>query len=88
MIEGKGRLSVGLGDDEWMLFYTSEDREVLNSVGNRHADGSVVYFFGDHTLLSRKYFVPKDKALSVIETWFHTGELNRAVNWTTELFEP
>jgi hypothetical protein len=86
VIEGRGRLSIGLGDGEWMLFYTSEDGDMLSSVGDRNADGSVIFFFGDHTLLSRRYLVSKDQALSVIETWFEKGEISHAIDWTRELF--
>lgn len=85
--EGTGRLSVGLGDDEWMLFFYSEDGDVvLNSLGNDAAEGTVVFYFGDHTELSRKYLIPFQDALDVIKVWFEEGVLSDIIKWTEEIY--
>ena len=85
--EGEGRLSIGLGNNEWMLFYYSEDGEVvLNSLGNEEAEGTVLFYFGDHTELSRKYLIPSSDALEVVRTWFEDGILSNAIKWTEEIF--
>jgi hypothetical protein len=85
--EGKGRLSIGLGENEWMLFYYSEDGEViLNSLGDQEAEGTVLFYFGDHTELSRKYLIPSSDAWKVVRTWFEKGVLSDAIKWTEEIF--
>ena len=84
--EGAGRLSVGLGENRWMLFYTSEDGEVLNSLGDREATGTTIFFFGDHTELSHKYLVPADKGLEGVKLCFEEGRLSNGINWTEEIF--
>jgi len=85
------RLSVGLGDDDgWMLFwFPAEDAQApLSAVGDESAEGSVVFWFGDWSLLSRKYLVPRSAALEAIRAWFEEGVLSDVVAWTDQLYAP
>ena len=85
--EGVGHLSVGLGYEQWMLFYYSEDGEmVLNSLGDEDVEGTVLFYFGDRTELSKKYLVPEENALEVIRVWFEQGELSDAIKWTEKIY--
>ncbi len=87
--EGEGRMSVGLGEEQWMLFYTSEDGDVRNSLGDMKATGTTVFFFGDYTdytELPNKYLVPAEKALEAVKFWFEEDKLSNDINWTTEIF--
>lgn len=85
--EGIGRMSVGLGFDEWIIFYYSDDGEiVLNSLGNEDADGTVLFYFGDHTEVSKKYLIPEKDALEVLGKWFEEGILSDVIKWTNEIF--
>lgn len=84
---GTGIMSVGLGDEEWMLFVYSEDRNLIASAfGDENAEGDVAFFFGDFTELSRKYLIPRDAALEAIQTWWETGKLSTKVGWTDRIF--
>lgn len=85
--EGKGRLSVGLGDAEWMIFYYSEDGEtVLNSLGDENLEGTVMFYFGDQTELSKKYLIPVVDAIEVIRAWFEKGEISNSIKWTEKIY--
>lgn len=84
--EGEGRMSVGLGEQEMMLFYTSEDGEILNSVGDRDREGTICFYFGDQTELSTKYLIPINNALLAIDEWFEKGILSDIIKWTEEIF--
>lgn len=85
--EGVGVLSVGLGTDEWMLsIFDAEGEMIKNSLGDRAAIGETSFYFGDHTLISRKYLVPKDAALEVVRLWWEKGEISSAIQWTDEIF--
>jgi Immunity protein Imm1 len=84
---GIGILSVGLGDGYWILAYHPEaEEQSLTSLGDESADGDVLFFFGDHTLLSRKYLVPRESALSAVRTWFEEGKIGQDVRWTSKLY--
>jgi len=70
-----------------MLFYYSEDGEmVLNSLGDEDVEGTVLFYFGDRTELSKKYLVPEENALEVIRVWFEQGELSDAIKWTEKIY--
>jgi hypothetical protein len=80
------RMSVGVGDGEWMLFFYPGDGSSLGSLGNRDAAGTIWFEFGDWTEMSRKYLIPKERALAAIKTWLETGKLGNELQWTMELF--
>ncbi len=85
------RLSVGLGNGLWVLFYLPVDEEkgsAKNSLGDPNAKGSVTFFFGDHTLISRKHLVPKQQAVEAIRQWLETGRIDGGMRWTSETFPP
>jgi Immunity protein Imm1 len=86
--DGAGRLSVGMGPEGWMLTYQPEDPDGLaaNAVGDRSATGNTSFFFGDHTLVSRKYLVPKPRALHALREWWEFGRLDPALEWSNEIF--
>jgi hypothetical protein len=86
--EGGGRLSVGLGEHQWMLSYSPEDDgPALNSLGDAGADGHVVFHFGQYTRLSRKYLVPRRSALEAVKAFWEHGALSQAIEWTEEIFD-
>jgi hypothetical protein len=83
------RLSVGMGNGEWIVFYFPGqvgDRPELISLGDGAAEGTVDFFFGDSTELSRKYLVPRAKAWEVIRAWCEHGVLSDAIEWMEELY--
>lgn len=85
VIEGKGRMSIAL-DDNTVLCYKSEDLEIrLTTVGDVSAEGDVTIYFGDYSILSRRYFITYNLALDVLNDWIKTGELSDKVRWTDEL---
>jgi hypothetical protein len=58
----------------------------MNSLGDKDAEGMVVFYFGDHTELSRKYLIPAADALEVIKVWFEEGVLSDGIKWTAEIY--
>lgn len=86
VVEGSGRLSVGLNEN-CILTYTSEDfEETLTSLGNEDAQGDTEYYFGDYTLMSNKYIIPFDDAVKVLEVWINSGKLSNSIKWTDKLY--
>ena len=86
VVEGSGRLSVGLNEN-CILTYTSEDfEETLTSLGNENAQGDTEYYFGDYTLMSNKYIIPYDDAVKVLEVWINSGKLSNSIKWTDKLY--
>ena len=86
----EGRLLVGMGADGWLVtFVPDSDDEAsvsVTAVGDRAACGEATFYFGDQTLVSRKYLLPRSLALDVVREWWERGELSRHVPWTSELF--
>ena len=86
VVEGAGRISVGL-NQKCILSYTSEDfEETLTSLGDEDAEGNTWYYFGDYTLMSNKYIIPFDDAIKVLSVWIENGELSDSIKWTDKLF--
>ncbi|MCL2059328.1 MAG: hypothetical protein FWH01_09785 [Oscillospiraceae bacterium] len=85
-VEAIGFMSIGLADDT-ILCYKSWDLEnQLTSVRDLSANGNISFYFGDYTLMSKKYLISYDLALDVLNDWILTGELNDKVLWTAQLF--
>jgi hypothetical protein len=84
--EGEGRLSVGIGQNEWMLSSFSDDGTAQNSLGNVRAKGVAHFYFGDATAIPRKFLVPRSKAVDAVRTWWRTGELDQRIRWTDQHF--
>jgi hypothetical protein len=80
------RLSIGVGNGDWLLGYYAGDGTFLNALGDENASGIVTFNFGEWTEFSRKYLIPKEAALTAIRAWIQTGELTDAVRWTAELY--
>ena len=59
---------------------------VLYSLGNPEIEGSVRFFVGNASLISRKYLVPRDRAIASIRFWFEKNELGEEVKWTSAIF--
>jgi hypothetical protein len=80
------RLSVGLGDGEWILLYFPGETggKFQASLGDPDAEGKVAFFFGDWTELSRKHLVPRQQALEVVRVWFEEGVLSSVIEWSDE----
>jgi hypothetical protein len=75
-------LAIGLADDKWaVLFGDAEAKELFYSLGDSNAEGDVELCFEQWEVLPRKYFIPVDKAVEVIRTWFTTGELSKDIEW-------
>jgi Immunity protein Imm1 len=81
-----GRLSVGLGSEQWMLTASLNDGTVMNSLGDESAEGETSFYFGDHTLLSRKYLVPRELALKAVREWWEHGSLSPCILWTDRIY--
>lgn len=86
VINDIGRMSVGL-DENTVLCYKSADLETqLTALGDLSAEGNVTFYFGDYSVMSRKYLIPYELALDVLEHWTETGELSGKVIWTDKLY--
>lgn len=86
VIDEIGRMSVGL-DKDTILCYKSADLETqLTALGDLTAEGNAVFYFGDYSVMSRKYLIPYELALDVLEHWTETGELSGKVVWTDKLY--
>ena len=86
VVEGAGRVSVGL-DQKCILAYTSEDfEEILTSLGDEDAKGDTLYYFGDYTSMSNKYIISFNDAIKVLDVWIENGELSDSIKWTEKLF--
>jgi Immunity protein Imm1 len=85
--EYRARLSVGLGDGEWIVIYNPGlDKGLwLYSLGDETATGFAPFFFGQWSELSRKYLVPKETALEAVRIWYEDGRLTDAVAWTSKI---
>jgi len=82
------RLSIGLGNGEWMIVYNPglDQGPFLYSLGDEHLEGTVPFFYGQWSELSRKYLIPKDDALEAVRVWFEEGVLSDAIRWTTKIY--
>lgn len=86
VIDEIGRMSIGL-DEDTVLCYKSADLETqLTALGDLTAEGNVTFYFGDYSVMSRKYLIPYELALDVLEHWTETGELSGKVIWTDKLY--
>jgi hypothetical protein len=75
-------LAIGLADEVWAVLYSDPQHTHLTySVGDSNAEGDVELCFEQWEVLPRKYFIPVDKAVEVIRTWFTTGELSKDIEW-------
>ncbi len=85
VIEKIGRLSIGL-DDRSILTYISEDfEEALTSLGDESAQVETMYYLGDYSLMSNRYVIPFDTALSAVDYWLCQGGLSDAIEWTDKI---
>jgi hypothetical protein len=82
------RLHVGIGNGQWILSFTPGDDRCgcLTSLGDERATGTVVFWFGGWTEMSRKYLVPRDAALQAVREWVERGTLSNAINWTSRRY--
>lgn len=86
VIDEIGRISIGL-DENTVLCYKSADMETqLTALGNLSAEGNATFYFGDYSVMSRKYLIPYQLALDVLEHWTETGELSGKVIWTDKIY--
>jgi hypothetical protein len=82
-------LAVGLADDSWAVLYGDAQATYLfYSLGDADAEGDVELCFEQWEVLPRKYFIPIDKAVEVIRTWFTTGELSKDIQWERQSLLP
>src|SRR4051794_39261603 len=64
-------LAIGLADGLWSVLYSDpQHTELVCSLGNTDAEGDVELRFEQWEVLPRKYFLPADRAIEVIHTWF------------------
>jgi hypothetical protein len=87
--ERVGRLVVGLSNGQWLLMFHPADAEAeptIYSLGDVEAEGTVRFYLGDASLMSRKYLVPQSDSLRVLRAWFEEGVLGDGVNWTDRIF--
>ncbi len=86
VVEGSGRLSVGLNEN-CILTYTSEDfEETLTSLGNEDPQGDTDYYFGADRRMPNKHTSPFDDAVKVLEVWINSGKLSNSIKWTDKLY--
>jgi hypothetical protein len=82
-------LAIGLGDKGWAVLYSNpQHTEMFYSLGSPDAQGDVELRFEQWEVLPRKHFVPVDKAIDVIRTWFTTGELSKDIPWQRQSLLP
>lgn len=75
-------LAIGLADDRWaVLFGDAGATELFYSLGDADAEGDVELRFEQWEVLPKKFFIPVEKAIDVIHTWFTTGELSKNIEW-------
>lgn len=75
-------LAIGLADDGWaVLFGDAQATYLFYSLGDANAEGDVELCFEQWEVLPRKYFIPIEKAIEVIRTWFTRGELSKDIEW-------
>jgi len=75
-------LAIGLAEGKWAVLCGDAPATYLYySLGDVDARGDVELRFEQWEVLPRKYFVPVEKAVSVIRTWFDTGELSKEIEW-------
>ena len=86
VIEGVGRISIGLADQTVLCFSSADLETMLTSVGDLSAVGDVVFYFGDYSIMSKKHVIPYALGLSILEHWTSTGELGDMAKWTHDLF--
>lgn len=86
VIDETGRMSIGL-DENTVLCYKSTNLETqLTALGDLNAEGGAVFYFGDYSILSKKYLIPYRLALDVLEHWIETGELSGRVKWADKIY--
>lgn len=84
-----GRLVIGVGNEQWILMFipADEDNEpIVYSFGDPTETGRIRVYFGDVSLMSRKYLIARADALRAIQTWFDEGRLGDAVRWTETIY--
>lgn len=86
VIDDIGKMSIGL-DENTVLCYKSADLETqLTVLGDQSAEENATFYFGDYSVMSRKYLIPYQLALDVLEHWTETGELSGKVIWTDKIY--
>lgn len=81
-----GRMSIGL-DEDTVLCYKSSDLELqLTALGDLFAEGNATFYFGDYSLISKKYLIPYELALDILNYWINTGNLSDKVIWTDQIY--
>ena len=86
VIDGAGIMSIGLAENTVLCFKSADLETQLTALGDPLAEGTTVFYFGDHTLMSDKYLIPYETALKAVEYWLTTGSLSPGVNWTDKLY--
>jgi hypothetical protein len=75
-------LAIGLADDQWAILYgDAQVTQLFYSLGDSKAEGELELRFEQWEVLPKKYFIPANKAVEVIRTWFTTGELSKDIEW-------
>jgi len=87
VLDDIGFMSIGLADSTILCYKSWDFEEQLTAVGDLFEDGNITFYFGDYSLMSKKYLIPYSVALGVLEAWIATGELSDKVEWTHELFD-
>ena len=87
IIEEIGRISIGLAEDTVLCYKSSDLETQLTALGDLLAEGNVSFYFGDYSLISKKYLIPYELALDVLKYWISTGNLSDKVIWTDELYD-
>ena len=80
-----GRISIGLAEQTVLCYCSADFNKQLTAVGDMSAEGSVMFYFGDYSIMSAKYVVPYSLALEILEYWIMTGKLSDMVEWTGEI---
>ena len=62
-----------------------DDDESVTSLGDRDAQGTTAFWFGDYTETSRKFLILRETALQAVKEWVESGRLTDRVTWTNEL---
>lgn len=77
-------LSIGLGDQLWVLIRTIGEDQQFCSLGDKTLKGATPFYLERWTEIPQKWLVPANKAWRVVEKWLRTGELSDIIDWTTD----
>lgn len=84
--EERGTLAVALAPYGWALVHTSQDHLTQHCTQGDASDESVDVRWDEVTSVPKKWFVPKNQAMSAVEQWAQDGTLSADVHWSDQCY--